>query len=127
MKKAILFVSLLGLLLMPREIKAAEPELHKAWATAYCITGTTATGTQTVEGRTVASKREWFGKTMVLWEDDGSGEIKPENFLGIYTVEDTGGDTIKSGAVIDVYISEYTRAKQFGSKRVIFVLIDAEG
>lgn len=126
MKKILIMAA--GLLLMfPSKVKAAEPEFYKAWATAYCISGTTATGTQTKEGRTVASKREWFGKTMYMWADDGSGEIKPENFIGIYTVEDTGGDTIQNGSVIDVYIEGYQNAKEFGSKRVIFMLVDAEG
>lgn len=126
MKKALIMAA--GLfLLMPVKVKASEVQIYKRWATAYNITGTTATGTYTTEGRTVASKREWFGKTMYMWEDDGSGEIKPENFIGIYEVEDTGGETVRSGNVIDVYISDLDRAKQFGSKRVIFILVDAEG
>lgn len=125
--KKILAVLILGLAIAkPIEVKA-EPIIHQATATAYCITGTTATGTQTTEGRTVASKPEWFGKTMIIWEDDGFGQIKPENFIGIYEVEDTGGKTVRNGSVIDVYISEYERAKQFGSRRIIFTLIDAEG
>ena len=125
--KKILAVLILGLALAkPIEVKA-EPIIHQATATAYCITGTTATGTQTKEGQTVASKPEWFGATMLMWFDEGDGEIKADNFIGMYTVEDTGGETIKSGKVIDVYISDYQRAKEFGEKKVIVQIVKSEG
>lgn len=113
--------------LMPTKVKAEEPQLYKTWATAYCTEGTTATGTQTTEGRTVSGKREWFGSTMILWSDDGDGAIKPENYIGTYVVEDTGGDTIKNGYVIDIFIKEQEKAKQFGSRRVIFQIVPSEG
>lgn len=125
-KKLITILAAL-LLMFPKPTQAADIELHTAWATAYCITGTTATGTQTTEGRTVAGMRDWFGQTLVMFLDDGDGLIKPQNYIGTYIVEDTGGDTIKKGYVLDVYISDYQRAKEFGSKRIIFYLIDAEG
>lgn len=124
--KKVLTLTLLLLLLTTRPVQA-EVITHKAWATAYCITGKTATGTYTTEGRTVASKREWFGCTMYVWEDEGDGKIKAENFIGVFTVEDTGGQTIQDGNVIDVYISDYERAKVFGSKRVIIQVVESEG
>ena len=105
----------------------ADTEFHTAKATAYCLKGETATGTQVTEGRTIASKPEWFNKCMVMFEDDGDGVIKPENYLGTYIVEDTGGEPIRKGYVIDVYIEDYDRAIQYGSKDVIFMIIDAEG
>lgn len=105
----------------------AETEFYTAKATAYCINGTTATGTHTTEGRTVASKKEWFGKTMVMFVDDGDGLMKPQNYIGTYIVEDTGGKGVRSGKVIDVYIEDYDRAVEFGCKDVIIQIIDAEG
>ncbi len=113
-------------LLIAKPVKA-DVITHKAWATAYNIKGTTATGTQTTQGKTVASKREWFGNTMYVWEDDGTGQIKPNNFIGVFTVEDTGGQTIQNGSVIDIYMSDYEECKQFGSKRVIIQVVESEG
>lgn len=124
MKKLIIAL-IIAVLSISTPVKACE--VYTAKATAYCITGETATGTQTVEGRTVAGKREWFNKTMVLYIDDGDGLIKPENYIGTYVVEDTGSQPIRDGKVIDVYIADYIRAKQFGRKDVIFQLIDSEG
>lgn len=123
--KKIAFLTMMVALMIPTKVKADE--LHKCWATAYCISGTTATGNQTREGRTVASKREWFNSTMYIWEDTGDGEIHPENFLGMYVVEDTGSENIRNGRVIDIYISDLDRAKEFGSKRVIIQVVESEG
>lgn len=113
------------LMLSPAAVKADE--IHTAKATAYCLTGTTATGTQTMPGRTVASKPEYFGKVMYLWEDSGDHQIHSDNFIGMYVVEDTGSKNIKLGYVIDVYIPEYEEAKKFGSKDVIYQIVDCEG
>lgn len=124
MKK--IFITLMILMLIsPAKVKADE--FHSVWATAYNITGTTAAGQQTKEGRTVASRPEWFGATMYVWEDPGDGEIHPENFIGIYVVEDTGSKNIREGKVIDVYISDLQRAKEFGSKKVIIQIVESEG
>lgn len=108
-----------------RDVSAEE--ILNIKATAYCYnSGRTATGTIPKEGRTIAGKREWFGKIACLWEDNGDG-IQPENFIGSYIVEDTGGEPIRKGYVVDVFIEDKARAKEFGSKNVIVVLIDANG
>lgn len=75
------------LIVFPTKVKAAE--LLSINATAYCVTGTTATGTQTTEGRTLAGCPDWYGMTAFVWEDRGNG-IEEENFIGMFTVEDTG-------------------------------------
>ena len=124
--KKLLIALTIALLTISIPVKA-DTQFYTAKATAYCLKGKTATGTYVTEGRTVAGKPEWFGKTMILYEDSGDGLIKSENYIGTYIVEDTGSKSIREGKVIDVYIEDYTRAKQFGSKDVIFVLIDAEG
>ena len=103
----------LFLMLSATQVQAAD----KAWATAYCKTGKTASGTQTTEHRTVAGRREWFGKGIHIWLDDGDGVVKAENYLGRYVVEDTGGEPIKAGRVIDIYMPEKADCKQFGGRR----------
>lgn len=108
----------LFLMLSATQTKAAS----RAWATAYCKTGTTASGTQTTEYRTVAGRREWFGKGIHIWLDDGDGVVKAENYLGRYVVEDTGGEPIKAGRVIDIYMPEKEDCKQFGGRRILYEL-----
>lgn len=125
MKKLIIALTI-ALIAFSKPVKA-DTELYNAKATAYCLKGTTATGTAPKEGRTVASKPEWFGACMVMFEDDGDGVIKPENYIGTYIVEDTGGKSVRNGYVIDVYIEDYERAIEFGCKNVIIQIIEAEG
>ena len=79
-----------GLAVMKPAAINAEPLIRRAEATAYCLKGLTATETTPVEGRTVASKHEWLGKTMVIWFDDGDGQIKPENYYATLIIEDAG-------------------------------------
>jgi len=122
--KRLILTTLFLILAFNKPVKA---ETYTAKATAYCLKGTTATGTTVTEGRTVASKREWFGKTMIIYENDGDGLIKPQNYIGTYIVEDTGCDNIKKGYVVDIYIEDYYRAKQFGAKDIIFQIVDSEG
>lgn len=114
------------MMLLPQKVKA-ETEFHTAKATAYCLTGTTATGSQTKEGHTVASKPEWYGMTMIMWEDPGDHQVHPDNYIGTYVVEDTGSESIQKGWVVDVYIPNYEEAKRFGAKDIIFQLVEAEG
>lgn len=107
--------------------KVKAEEIHTAKATAYCLTGTTATGTQTKDNHTVASKREWFGKVMIIYLDTGDHKIHPENYIGTYVVEDTGSEPIKKGYVIDIYMPSYNDCRQFGVKNIVFQIVDSEG
>ena len=91
-------------------------------ATAYCIDGTTATGTHTRRG-ICAGKREWFGKTAVVYADN-HGEIG--DLIGIYKVEDTGGKSIASGRVLDIWVPSYDEAIQFGRKKVHVYILNEE-
>lgn len=99
-------------------------EIRKGWATAYCKTGKTASGTYTTNNRTVAGKRSDFGKAVHIWLDDGSGEFKDENFIGSYIIEDTGSESIRKGRVLDIYMSEYEDCKQFGGRRILYIIED---
>lgn len=106
-------------MLMTVNVKA---EIQRGWATAYCLTGKTASGTYTTENRTVAGKISDFGKTVHIWLDDGDGQIKDENFIGTYVIEDTGGEPIRAGRVLDIYMPDKEDCKQFGGKRIIYMV-----
>lgn len=95
-----------------------EPVYHSMIATAYCLTGLTATETQARPG-IAASKREWFGKTAKVYKNQGGnvGEL-----IGEYVIEDTGGKAIRNGSVIDIWLPTETECKQFGRKTVYVVI-----
>ena len=76
----------------------------------------------------VAGKRDWLGKTCLIWLDDGDGIIKPENYYGTFNFEDVGGSkAIKDGYVIDVWIEGYENAKNFGCKKMIIQIVESDG
>ena len=100
--------------------RKSQVEMHSMIATAYCLHGTTATGTQTRVG-IAASKREWFGKTVrVYWNDGG----QPGELIGQYTIEDTGGRPIRNGSVIDIWMASKDECMQFGRRCVLVELVD---
>lgn len=104
----------------PIETIAPEKELHSMIATAYCINGTTATGTQTRPG-VAASKRAWFGKTVKIYRNDNGN---PGELIGTYTIEDTGGAPIKNGSVIDIWLPTEDECFQFGRRLVLVEVED---
>lgn len=108
------------------DTKAAEAyrksklNLHSMIATAYCLDGTTATGTHTRQG-VAAGKREWFGKTVrVYWNDNG----QPGSLIGEYTIEDTGGKAIRNGSVIDIWMPTRDECMEFGRRLVLVELVE---
>lgn len=119
----ILMISALMLTFFPKQTDAAE--LLNINATAYCVSGTTATGTQTTEGRTIAGHPDWYGRTAYVWEDKGNG-IEMENLIGVFTVEDTGkkGGSVRNGGTVDIYMTDYDRCIQFGRKNVYVWLVE---
>lgn len=123
-----IFVVVFSTLDLLQDVKAAmnDVETDDAYiemqATAYCIDGTTATGTHTRRG-ICAGKREWFGKTAVVYADN-HGEIG--DLIGIYKVEDTGGDPIRNGKVLDIWVPSYDEAIQFGRQKVHVYILNEE-
>jgi 3D (Asp-Asp-Asp) domain-containing protein len=93
-----------------------QPNFYKMQATAYCLTGLTATETQVRPG-IVASKPEWFGKTVSIYLQDENGNAG--EFLGNYVVEDTGGKAIRRGKVIDIWMPTEDECFAFGRRNVI--------
>lgn len=74
-----------------------EPELQLIRTTVYYAKP----GAKTATGKTarvghVAYKRDYFGKTCILYTQD-------MEYIGIYECEDTGGKMISSGQRLDVY------------------------
>ena len=76
---------------------SSEPELIKGHATAYCLEGITATGKEVRKGICATGRREWLGKTAIIYQRKPDGSIG--QIIGIYEVEDTGCKE----SVIDVW------------------------
>lgn len=121
----VLFVGTDTVVGLVTDLKAAEAHTdnpscyYKMEATAYCLNGTTATQTKTRPG-ICAGKRSWFGKLAVVYADN-NGEIG--NLIGIYRVEDTGGESIRSGRVLDIWMPTEDECFQFGRQDVhVFIM-----
>lgn len=104
------------------ERETKEHKYHSMIATAYCLNGTTATQTQTRKG-ICAGKREWFGQYAVVYADN-NGEIG--DLIGVYHVEDTGGEAIRSGRVLDIWMPTEEECLEFGNKKVHVYLMKEE-
>lgn len=125
------------LLFLEDTVNAAEfQEPFKMLTTAYYYGETTATGVPVREG-ICAVKKEWVGKTAIIYERNENGDVG--DCLGIYECLDTGfggdadGDgigSIQTGKVIDVYFENLAGCKEWmkltGGK-VYVQLVDAAG
>jgi 3D (Asp-Asp-Asp) domain-containing protein len=90
---------------MPSSPRTETGDFH---ATAYCITGTTTTGAQTVPGIVAADPEVIPLGSMIYIESPLMG--------GIYHVLDTGG--LVKGKIIDIFIPDYERCVNFGRRLV---------
>ncbi len=92
-------------------------------ATAYCQTGTTATGTYTTVNRTLAVNPGVipYGTHVWLYLDDGT-------LVGDYYAEDTGSNMLAHPYVIDIYMgTDYDTCIEWGVKHVsVYVEKDAQ-
>lgn len=84
-------------------------------ATAYCLTGTTSTGTYTTVGRTLAVNPGIipYGTHVWLYLEDGT-------FVGDFYAEDTGSNMMDHPYVVDIYMGEdsYDDCINWGARRV---------
>lgn len=85
-------------------------------ATAYCQTGTTASGTLTKPGVIAADPRVFPKGTVVRLD------VSLRGYSGTYRVEDTG--LAVKGHVIDIYVPDCRAAKRFGRRHVTVRVIE---
>ena len=108
---------------------ADDVGLIKMYATAYCLSGITASNKPVRNGICATGHKEWVGKTAILYQrlpDDSIGEI-----IGIYEIEDTGCKP----SVIDVWRPTLDECQEFMNRvyedgcrgRVYAQVLDAEG
>ena len=102
------------------ETAAAQGEYYSMIATAYCLTGSTATGTVPRSG-IAAAKPSWFGKCVKIYQNSNG---KPGNLIGTYIVEDTGDTPIRNGSVIDIWIPTEEECFEFGRRSVLVRVMD---
>lgn len=99
-------------------------------------------GTEPREGFTLAGKREWLGKTAMLWTVNEEG--KTDKFLGYYEFHDVGYGqstgygssklircrslgTIEAGECIDIWMPTEADCEKWGRRKLIIQIFDAKG
>lgn len=122
--KRVLTLGILLTLLLVTPVRADEPELHKMTLTCYYPTGNrTCTGIVPYYG-IVASKKEWLGKTAIVYkrdvESDAIGEL-----IGVYEIQDTGGKSVRNGYVLDVFIED--ESQMIPTQKIYVQIVDSEG
>lgn len=116
------------------EVDAYEPFIIEC--SAYCYNGRcTASGKPTIEGLTIAGKKEWLGRTAVLYEINDDGGIG--QFIGYREFTDTGygqdstlypgKGTIQTGECVDLYFDDEQTALEWGRKKIYIQVIDGRG
>ena len=102
-----------ALSLLPMNVMASEeqPLLQKAHATAYCQTGTMASGQQTRDG-VCAGAKEYLGCVIVVYQRLPDGSVG--DYLGMWECLDTGGtDGLKNGTVVDIWQQDLESCQDF--------------
>ena len=91
-----------------------EPTLEYIRTTVYCAKegAKTATGKEARYG-IIAYKPEYYGRTCILYTAD-------MEYIGVFECEDTGGERVRTGQVLDVYTgttleSCYDWAEEYGT------------
>jgi 3D (Asp-Asp-Asp) domain-containing protein len=87
---------------------SSRPVLHEFTATAYCLTGQTASGIEVQQG-VVAADPEILPIGSIV-------RLYAGRYSGVYTVLDTGLKI--RGRMVDVWIPDFDEAIQFGVRRV---------
>ena len=99
------------------EIDFAGQGFVKMSATAYCVGHHTANGDAVYEGGCACSP-DHIGDVAIIYTLEGE-------FLGYYFCNDTGGEKVRSGKIIDIYKTDYDRCKEFmrkiGKEQMVFV------
>ena len=97
MTKRIIALMIAGTVLASPVVTEADDDLEYIRTTVYYAHegAKTATGKEARYG-IVAYKPEYFGKTCILYTED-------MRYIGIFECEDTGGERVRAGRVLDVY------------------------
>lgn len=129
MRKAIITAILAGTILSTSVPSQAVEKI--AWkaqgfdevlATAYCVGHTTANGSAVHIGG-IAAAPEHMGDVAIVYTTSGQ-------FLGYYECNDTGGDAIRNGYVVDFYRENLEQCEAFMALvkgRVLIKWIEGEG
>ena len=121
------------------EVAEAQPNPYEPFmveCSAYCYNGRcTASGKPTIEGVTIAGKKEWLGRTAVLYEVNDDGGIG--EFIGYREFTDTGYGqastlypgygTIQTGECVDLYFDDRQTALEWGRRKIYIQVIDGCG
>lgn len=119
MKKTWTFLTLISLLAICRApAQAAEQKLLPVHITGYCLQGLTKSETPTRQG-ICAFRPEDIGKTAIVYGSDMT-------LIGIYEIEDTGGENVKAGYVLDVWCETKEECYQLTQDGFVQI-VDAEG
>lgn len=94
----------------PARLRAEPGEAVPVAVTAYCLRGTTRTGTQVREGIVAADPRVFPLNSEIELQIN-------EKSLGLFKVEDTG--LLIKGQKIDLWLPDCSAARTFGRKRGI--------
>lgn len=90
---------------------------EKVRSTAYCVGHHTADGSAVFEGGCAYSP-DHIGDVAIIYTLDG-------DFIGYLICNDTGGDQVKSGEILDVYKSDIDRCKEYmrliGDSQMVWV------
>ena len=117
----------------------AQPNPYEPFiveCSAYCYNGRcTASGKPTIEGVTIAGKREWLGRTALLYEVNDDGGIG--EFIGYREFTDTGYGTdstlypgygtIQTGECVDLYFDDEQTALEWGRRKIYIQVINGCG
>lgn len=130
MTKRLIVLSIIATLavISPVKASAAEPELLKMRATAYCLDGKCANGEPVRKGVCATGNKALIGKTVIVYQRLPNGTVG--ELIGIYEITDTGC----SKYVIDVWRPKeecqrfMDRVYEDGCQGKVFIqLIEAEG
>lgn len=95
----------------------------------------TYSGKETIEGITIAAKKEWIGSVVALYTKTQGGGIG--DFIGYRQVTDTGyghdstvypgRGTIETGETVDLFFQSTDDAINYGSREVYIQVIPGKG
>ena len=130
---SLLLSYILAMTLAASSVNLSSSIIQSGHATAYCVSGVTASGEITRDG-ICAGKDEWLGKTIILYQRLPGNKIGEQ--IGIYECLDTGGTPgLKEGKVIDVWCQDLDTCQEFmnlvyedGCQGHVYIqVIDADG